>query len=118
MDSVYQEQHLKLNSAQQLEHDTLNEDLARQMKVLDQSHVQRKEHQAEMFAREVQSLENDRMQKHRDLMAKISSENEDFESSSRQRLSKLAEVQRALVEAFDKECLEKYGLQMQQQNNR
>jgi len=118
VDSVYQEQHLKLNSAQQMEHDTLNEDLARQMKVLEQSHVQRKDHQAEIFAREIQSLENDRMQKHKDLMAKINTESDDLENSSKLRLFNLSEVQRSMIEAFDRECFEQYGIQMQAQNNR
>ncbi len=43
-----------------------------------QSHVQRKEHQAEIFARKVQCLENVRTKKHRGLVAKIGSENEDL----------------------------------------
>ena len=71
-----------------------------------------------MFAREIEQMENDRAQKHKDLNAKMEKENEDFEKSSKQRLNKLSEMQRILIETFDKDCLDKYGLQMQQQNNR
>lgn len=118
VDSVYQEQNLKLNSGQQIEQDQLNEDLERQLKVLDKSHVHRKKHQSDIFAKELEQLDAERNQKHKDLTAKMESENEDFEKSSKHRLNKLSEMQRILIENFDKECADKYGLQMQQQNNR
>lgn len=117
LDSVYQEQNLKLNSGQQAEQDHLNEDLETQMRVLDKSHEQRKRHQEDMFAKEIEHLEAERAQKFRDLRAKMEGECEDFERSSKSRLNKLSEMQRIIIEGFDKECADKYGLQMQQQQS-
>ena len=115
VDAVYQQQNLKLNAAQQLEQDQLHEDLERQMSVLLQSHTHRKRHQADMFAKELAHLDNERNQKHKDLVAKMEHENDEFERSSKQRLNKLSEMQRILIENVDKGCADKYGLQMQQQ---
>ncbi len=67
VDAVYQQQNLKLNSAQQLEQDQLNEDLERQMNVLYESHLHRKKHQAELFKKELEKLEGERLLKHKDL---------------------------------------------------
>ncbi len=115
LDSVYQEQNLKLNSGQQAEQDQLDEDLEVQMGVLDKSHEQRKKHQEDMFSKESELLEAERGQKFKDLRAKMEGECEDFEKSSKTRLNKLSEMQRIIIENFDKECGDKYGLQMQQQ---
>jgi hypothetical protein len=52
IDAVYQQQNLKLNSTQQLEQDQLNEDLERQMTVLYQSHMHRKQQQLDTFKKE------------------------------------------------------------------
>lgn len=119
VDAVYQQQNLKLNAAQQHEQDQLNEDLERQMNVLYQSHLHRKKQQADTFNKEIELLDSERIQKHKDLKAKMDHENEEFEKTGKQRLNKLTEVQRIILEKFDKDCFESYGIQLPQNvNNR
>ncbi len=117
VDAVLQQQNLKLNATQQLEQDQLNDDLERQMNVLYQSHLQRKKHQAETFAKETEQLDAERLQKHKDLKFKMDNENEEFEKTGKQRLNKLVEMQRIILEKLDKDCFDSYGVQTPPQNN-
>lgn len=118
VDAVYQQQNLKLNATQQLEQDQLNDDLERQMNVLYQSHLHRKKQQSDTFNKEIEQLEFERLQKHKDLKAKMDNENEEFEKTGKQRLNKLTDMQQIIIEKFDKDCYESYGIQMSQLNNR
>lgn len=93
-------------------------DLERQMIVLNKSHVNRRQHQSNLFRKEIEYLENERNQKHVDLTTKMDNEKEEFNKSSKQRLNKLSEMQRILIESFDKDWAEKLGVQIQQQNHR
>jgi hypothetical protein len=88
------------------------------MNVLYQSHLNRKRQQAETFSKEVEQLEAERLKKHHDLKIKMDNENEEFEKSGNQRLNKLNEMQKIIVEKFDKDCFDSYGIQSPQTNNR
>lgn len=110
LDAVYQQQSLKLTANQQLEQDQLNDDLEKQMHSLLQLHAQRKQAQAESFAREAETLECERAQRFAELEHKIKSENEEFEANSRGRLGSLRDGQRDMLERFDRECLDKFGV--------
>lgn len=112
LEAVYQQQSLKLTANQQQEQDQLNDDLEKQMHSLLQLHAQRKQAQAESFARECEALECERMQRFGELEHKIKCETDEFDANSRARLARLREEQRDFVDRFDRECLEKFGINM------
>ena len=87
------------------------------MNVLYQSHMQRKQQQAETFNKENELLEIEKRQKRKDLDLKMQNEIEEFDKTSKQRLNKLKDIQRATLETFDKECLDKYSVLIQQTSN-
>jgi len=110
VDAVYQQQNLKLTATQQLEQDQLNDDLDRQMKVLNQSHMNRKQQQSDTFMKEIEHLEMEKQQKMYELKAKIQEEIEQFELTNKQRSGKLKEMQRLALDKFDSDCYEKYSI--------
>lgn len=116
LEAVYQQQSLKLTGNQQLEQDQLNDDLEKQMSVLFQSHMQRKQQQAETFLRENELLEAERQQRFKDLDVKIKCELDEFDNNSKQRLSRLKDEQKEMLDRFDKVCYEKYGVLLGQNN--
>ena len=71
VDAVYQQQNLKLTSAQQSEQDSLNDDLERQLSVLTNSHKHRKHQQADTFAKEIEQLSLEKKFKHKELQDKV-----------------------------------------------
>lgn len=112
LEAVYQQQSLKLTANQQLEQDQLNDDLEKQMHSLLQLHAQRKQSQADSFARECEALECERMQRFAELEHKIKCEVDEFDANSRARLSRLRDEQLDFIERFDRECLDKFGINL------
>jgi hypothetical protein len=78
VDAVYQQQNLKLNSTQQQEQDNLNDDLEKQLNVLNHSHRNRKQQQAETFAKEIEQLKMEKFLKQNELNDKVSCKNTNF----------------------------------------
>lgn len=120
VEAVLQQQNLKLNSTQQMEQDQLNEDLDKQMKLLYQSHANRKQQQSDTFFREGEQLEAERKQRFKDLDLRIQDECEDLEKNCQKRLEKLKDGHIEQLDKFDKECYDKYNISigLNQINNR
>ena len=118
VDAVYQQQNLKLTESQQLEQDQLNDDLERQISVLNKSHLLRKQHQAETFARENEALESERIQKKKDLDAKIQYDTLELDKCSKQRLTELTLDQQNELKRFDTDFMERCLTLVTQNKNR
>lgn len=71
VDAVYQQQNLKLTASQQQEQDSLNDDLERQLSVLNNSHKQRKQQQIETFGKELEQLKTENKLKQKELYEKV-----------------------------------------------